>query len=88
MEKYILLKQRWDEIRFELRVNWQRLTTEELSDTQGNPEEIITLLQKKYGYSTTSARNMLNDFLQRFSQTPEHMRHRNASMPNPERLMH
>ncbi len=88
MDKYLLLNDRWEEIRFDIRVNWQRLSIDEIADTKGNPDALIGLLQKKYGYSAHSARNMLNEFLLRFSQTPDHSHPRSTILPSPERLMH
>jgi uncharacterized protein YjbJ (UPF0337 family) len=51
---------KWKEMRGQVKEWWGKLTDDELEQTAGNVEQIIGLLQQKYGYSKERAAEEFN----------------------------
>jgi uncharacterized protein YjbJ (UPF0337 family) len=51
---------KWKEMRGQVKEWWGKLTDDELEQTAGNVEQIIGLLQQKYGYSRERAAEEFN----------------------------
>ena len=46
---------RWKALRDKIRVIWSKLSESDVDEIAGRPERLISLLQKKYGYSRLQA---------------------------------
>jgi uncharacterized protein YjbJ (UPF0337 family) len=71
-----LLKGKWNKMKREVKVKWNNLTDEDLSQIDGKEEELLELLQKKYGYSQEKAEEEYNTFIVRFER-----RHSERKLP-------
>lgn len=56
----------WKEIRGKIKEWWGKLTDDELEQAAGNSEQIIGLLQQKYGYTRERAVEELNKHVTEF----------------------
>jgi uncharacterized protein YjbJ (UPF0337 family) len=54
---------KWKEMRGQIKEWWGKLTDDELEQAGGNAEQIIGLLQQKYGYTRQHAEAELNQKL-------------------------
>jgi uncharacterized protein YjbJ (UPF0337 family) len=57
---------KWKEMRGQLKELWGKLTDDELEQAGGNVDQIIGLLQQKYGYTRQHAES---EFNQKLTQT-------------------
>ncbi len=62
------LKGKWHEIKGRIRAQWAKLTDDDVSQSDGNFEELSGRLQKTYGYSKDQA----NDEITKFRETLKH----------------
>ena len=51
---------KWKEMRGQIKEWWGKLTDDDLEQAAGNTEQIIGLLQQKYGYTRQSAEEEFN----------------------------
>ena len=51
---------KWKEMRGQLKEWWGKLTDDELEQANGNAEQIVGLLQQKYGYTREQAEKEFN----------------------------
>jgi uncharacterized protein YjbJ (UPF0337 family) len=51
---------KWKEMRGQLKEWWGKLTDDELEQAAGNAEQIVGLLQQKYGYTRERAEEEFN----------------------------
>lgn len=51
---------KWKEMRGQIKEWWGKLTDDDLEQAAGNTEQIIGLLQHKYGYTRQSAEEEFN----------------------------
>jgi len=51
---------KWKEMRGQLKEWWGELTDDELEQANGNAEQIVGLLQQKYGYTREAAEKEFN----------------------------
>lgn len=57
---------KWKEMRGQIKEWWGKLTDDELEQAAGNSEQIIGLLQQKYGYTRERAVEELNKHVAEF----------------------
>jgi uncharacterized protein YjbJ (UPF0337 family) len=55
-----IFKGKWKEMRGQLKERWGKLTDDELEQANGNAEQIVGLLQQKYGYTREAAEEEFN----------------------------
>jgi uncharacterized protein YjbJ (UPF0337 family) len=55
-----IFKGKWKEMRGQLKEWWGELTDDELEQANGNAEQIVGLLQQKYGYTREAAEEEFN----------------------------
>lgn len=55
----------WNDIRQDVRRNWDRLTDEDLDNIGGDYESLVGFLQDRYGYSRQEASMEVDRFLRR-----------------------
>ncbi len=51
---------KWKEMRGQVKEWWGKLTDDELEQAAGNAEQIVGLLQQKYGYTREAAEEEFN----------------------------
>jgi uncharacterized protein YjbJ (UPF0337 family) len=57
----------WDRLRDEAGSVWGRLTDDDLNRIDGNAEELIERLRRRYGYDRIIAEDQVERFLRRYS---------------------
>ena len=55
-----ILKGKWKEMRGQIKELWGKLTDDDLEQAGGNAEQIVGLLQQKYGYTREAAEEEFN----------------------------
>jgi uncharacterized protein YjbJ (UPF0337 family) len=63
-----VLKGKWQQLKGEAKVQWGRLTDDDLDQIQGSAEKLAGLLQERYGYAKADATREVDDFLRRHTQ--------------------
>jgi uncharacterized protein YjbJ (UPF0337 family) len=62
-----LLKGTWNKLKRQVKVKW-KLTDDDLAQIGGKEEELLEILQKRYGYSKHKAEEEYNNFIVRFER--------------------
>lgn len=60
------IKGKWKQIKGEVKIQWGRLTDDELDQIEGNFDKMVGKLQEHYGYSKEHAANEANSFLKKY----------------------
>jgi len=58
-----ILKGKWQQLKGEARLQWGKLTDDDLDQIQGNSEKLLGKLQERYGYAKEDAEREVNTFL-------------------------
>jgi uncharacterized protein YjbJ (UPF0337 family) len=58
-----ILKGKWHEIKGNITQKWNKLTDDDLGQLKGSTEELLGLLQKRYGYQKDYAKKQIDDFI-------------------------
>ncbi len=53
----------WIELKTKLRKRWGKITDEDLAQVDGNTDELVRVLRKRYGYGKAQAEIELNRWL-------------------------
>jgi uncharacterized protein YjbJ (UPF0337 family) len=61
-----ILKGKWHQVKGQAKVQWGKLTDDDLSQVEGQSEKLIGLVQERYGYNRDKAQAEVNKFLERF----------------------
>ncbi len=66
-----ILKSQWTQIRGQIKAWWSVLTDDDLDKINGRRDRLISMLQKKYGFTKDEATRELDDHLAqlRFTST-------------------
>jgi uncharacterized protein YjbJ (UPF0337 family) len=56
------LKGQWMQIKGKLRQQWGKLTDDDITQIQGNAEQLIGKLQERYGYSREQAQREIDSW--------------------------
>ncbi|HLF88482.1 MAG TPA: CsbD family protein [Anaerolineales bacterium] len=62
---------RWKEMRGQVKAWWGKLTDDDLEQAGGNVEQIVGLLQQKYGYTRKRAEEEFNQRIKDVKQAVE-----------------
>jgi uncharacterized protein YjbJ (UPF0337 family) len=62
-----VLKGKWQQIKGEARIQWGRLTDDDLDQIQGNIEKLAGKLQERYGYEREEADREVEDFVRQYT---------------------
>jgi uncharacterized protein YjbJ (UPF0337 family) len=65
-----ILKGKWKEIKGEVKQKWGKLTDDDLAQVEGKEEELLGLLQKRYGYAKEKAAEEYKGFIVRYQKPP------------------
>jgi uncharacterized protein YjbJ (UPF0337 family) len=63
-----MVSNRWGELRGDVQRQWDRLTTTDLDHVQGELDQLVHLIEQKYGYSYKTARRQVEKFLNHYGQ--------------------
>ena len=58
-----VLKGKWQQLKGEARIQWGRLTDDDLDQVQGNIQKLAGKLQERYGYERAEADKEVDDFV-------------------------
>jgi uncharacterized protein YjbJ (UPF0337 family) len=59
------LEGKWKQLKGEARVQWGRLTDDDMDQIKGNAEKLIGRVQERYGYRRERAEEEVDSFLNR-----------------------
>ena len=65
-----ILKGKWKEIKGEVKQKWGKLTDDDLAQVEGKAEELVGLLQTRYGYAKEKAEEEYKGFIGRYRKPP------------------
>jgi uncharacterized protein YjbJ (UPF0337 family) len=65
-----ILKGKWKEIKGEVKQKWGKLTDDDLAQVEGKEEQLLGLLQKKYGYAKEKAEEEYKGFIDCYRKPP------------------
>ncbi len=58
-----ILKGKWNQLKGQVRQKWGELTDDDIERVAGKRDELVGILQEKYGRSREEAEEEVNDFL-------------------------
>jgi len=61
-----VLRTRWKQFRNELNYQWKHLTSDEIDGVQ-NPDHLVVLLERRYGYARRRAEKEVDLFVRDFA---------------------
>jgi uncharacterized protein YjbJ (UPF0337 family) len=64
-----LLKGKWNQIKGQVKQQWGELTDDDIDRMRGNREEMIGVLQERYGKTEAEAEQEIDQFLNAFKET-------------------
>lgn len=59
------IKADWKDLKGKARVQWGKLTDDELAQVQGNREQLEAAIQKRYGVAKEEAMRQVDDWMQK-----------------------
>ncbi len=65
-----VLRGKWKEIKGGVKEKWGKLTDDDLTQVEGKEEQLLGLLQKRYGYTREKAQDEYEKFMTRFGESP------------------
>lgn len=57
------LKGKWTQIKGEAKVQWGKLTDDDLDQIEGNAQKLAGRIQERYGYEKAQAQREVDEFL-------------------------
>ena len=66
-----ILKGKWKEMKGKVKEQWGNLTDDDLDRIEGRSDQVIGLLQQRYGYAKDKAEAEYNRFVERFSASTQ-----------------
>jgi uncharacterized protein YjbJ (UPF0337 family) len=64
------VKGKWMQLKGEARVQWGKLTDDDLDQVQGNAEKLVGKVQERYGYAREEAQAEVDRFFQAHEAQP------------------
>ena len=64
-----ILQGKWRQLKGEARIQWGKLTDDDLDQVQGQAEKLVGLVQERYGYDRQRAEQEVDSFVQRYGTT-------------------
>jgi uncharacterized protein YjbJ (UPF0337 family) len=61
-----IVKGKWKELKGNVRQQWGKLTNDEVDQLKGTHEELVGLLQQRYGYEKDQAKKEVDDWAKRY----------------------
>lgn len=66
-----ILEGKWHELKGQARQQWAKITDDDLEVVSGKSEELVGILQQRYGYGKAQAENEINDWLGKLDISPK-----------------
>jgi uncharacterized protein YjbJ (UPF0337 family) len=63
-----ILLTRWHELGSQVQQKWIKLTDEDLAQLSGKTEELVVVLQRRYGYGKVQAEIEINNWLRHYDR--------------------
>jgi uncharacterized protein YjbJ (UPF0337 family) len=63
-----VIKGKWKEIKGGIKEKWGKLTDDEITQVEGKQDQLLGLLQKKYGYSKDQAEQEYKQFMAHYDK--------------------
>ena len=60
-----VLKGKWQQLKGEAKIQWGKLTDDDLDQVEGNAQKLVGKVQERYGYERDRAEREVNDWLDR-----------------------
>ena len=60
-----IIQGKWKEISGKIKQYWSEITDDEIGKMKGSQEELMGMLQKKYGYDKERSKKEIDDFLKK-----------------------
>lgn len=61
--KHDILRDRWPQLKNKVKEQWEQLTDDDLAAFSGDQEELVSLLQLRYGYTMEQAEQEVDTWL-------------------------
>ncbi len=65
-----VLRGKWNEIKGGIREKWGKPTDDDLIQVEGKEEQLLGLLQKRYGYTREKAQDEFEKFMAGYGEPP------------------
>jgi uncharacterized protein YjbJ (UPF0337 family) len=65
-----ILKGKWKEIKGEIKQKWGKVTDDDLIEVEGKEEQLLGLLQQRYGYAREKAEEEYKGFIAHYRKSP------------------
>ncbi len=62
-----ILEGKWKQLKGKAQQQWGKLTNDDLDRIAGKHEELVGMVQEKYGYAREQAEAEVNDFLEQYN---------------------
>ena len=76
-----VIENRWDEVKNLIQSRWGKFTNREIESLNGNLDELVTKIQKVYGFARGQAEREYHDFLVSLRPTMQPSVARVAAIP-------
>jgi uncharacterized protein YjbJ (UPF0337 family) len=60
-----VIKGKWHQLKGEVKIQWARLTDDDLTSVEGDAEKLVGRVQERYGYERDQARREVDEFFKR-----------------------
>jgi uncharacterized protein YjbJ (UPF0337 family) len=77
-----VMQGKWKQLRGKVKETWGKLTDDDLDRIEGNSDQLLGLLQERYGYARDKAEAELNRFLEHSPDSAD----REAMESDPNRI--
>lgn len=64
------IKANWEQFRGKIKEKWDKITDDDLTTVAGKRDQLVDLLQVKYGYDKAQAENALTDLARTLKLSP------------------
>jgi uncharacterized protein YjbJ (UPF0337 family) len=61
-----IIKGKWNQLKGEAKIQWGKLTDDELEEMKGSYDKIVGKLQERYGYGKERAKKEVDTFLEKY----------------------
>jgi uncharacterized protein YjbJ (UPF0337 family) len=64
-----VLTNKWNQVRNDVKHRWDKLTEEDVERVKGDIDELVSLVEQKYGYTRKAAESEVKRFLKQYDRT-------------------